>query len=82
MNFAFSFSGSIQEEGQQDPPKMEVLEGRNGLSKANNCEPNKEEARGALSFIIFSLFQWQLLLPFFGCFFLLPFFCCSFSLIG
>ena len=30
INFAFSFSGSIQEEGQQDPPKMEVLKGHNG----------------------------------------------------
>ena len=46
MNFAFSFSGSIQEEGQQDPPKMEVLKGHNGLSKANNCEPSKEEIEG------------------------------------
>ena len=48
MNFAFSFSGSIQEEGQQDPPKMEVLKGHNGLSEANNCEPSKEETQGDL----------------------------------
>ena len=53
MNFAFSFSGSIQEEGHQDHPRMEVLKGHNGLSKANNCDPSKEETWGALSFIIF-----------------------------
>ena len=63
MNFAFSFSGSIQEEGQQDPPKMEVLKGHNGLSKANNYEPSKEETRGALSFIYFLPFSMSLLLP-------------------
>ena len=45
MNFAFSFSGSIQEEGHQDPPKMEVLKGHNGLSKANNVSPAEVEIR-------------------------------------
>ena len=67
MNFTFSFSGSIQEEGQQAPLKMEVLKGHNRLSKANNCEPSKEETSGdikwakvllsgALSFLLFSPF--------------------------
>ena len=54
MNFVFSFSGSIQEEGYQDPPKMEVLNEHNGLSKANNCEPSKEETRGGSLFNYFS----------------------------
>ena len=65
MNFAFSFSGSIQEERQQDPPKMEVFNGHNGLSKAKNCEPSKEETRGDLKWAKVLLSRSSSLSPFF-----------------
>ena len=52
MTFSFSFSGSIQEEEQQDPPKWKCLKGIIGcprqefVSPVKQIDPSKEETRG------------------------------------
>ena len=52
MTLAFSFSGSIQEEGQQDPPKWKCLKGLMGspiqaiASLVKQSEPSKDETGG------------------------------------
>ena len=50
MTFAISFSGSIQEEGQQDPPKWKFLKGimgnpRQAIVKRGKDKKKKRGAR-------------------------------------